>query len=137
MWARRAGALPPRDSICGRRTWTRPVESAWILTMPRLCRTRCLRAVTFVTRPRPQLAAQANRIEQLDAPGRRADEPFGPEFREDARNHFSNRPDAVRQILLTHERGERSAWRTRGREIEQMARHALAHRRERIAGQFL
>jgi polyisoprenoid-binding protein YceI len=60
-----------------------------------------------------------------------------PELSEDSRDHFSNRPHTVREILLIDERGQRAARsRTGCREVEEMPCHALSDRRKRVSGEL-
>ena len=72
---------------------------------------------------RPQFVAHPNGIENLHATGRRSNEVLRPKLRKDPRDHFSDRTDAVREILLIHQRRQLAARsRTRRREVEEMPR---------------
>ena len=82
--------------------------------------------------------AHSYRIENLDSAWGRADEAFGAKLCENARDHFADGTDAVREILLIDQRGERAAgFPTRSREVEEVARDALADRRECVSGELL
>src|SRR5262245_34387768 len=79
-----------------------------------------------------------DRIEDLDPAGSCPDKALLSKIGEDARDHLSNRTNAVRQILLIHERGKTAAGRRlRCREIEQMSGDALADRCKRVSSEFL
>ena len=76
-------------------------------------------------------------IENLDAARRRANEVFRPQLCEDTRDHFANRTDTVREILLVHRRSQRTARsQARRREVEEVASDTLADQRERISGEL-
>jgi hypothetical protein len=94
--------------------------------------------VTFVTRARPQLAAEPNGIEDLDPAGRRADEALRAELPENSGHNFADRPHAVGEILLTHEGRQTTDWPRSSRcQIEKMASNSLANRSERVACELL
>ena len=82
--------------------------------------------------------AHPNGIQNLHAASRRSNEVLRPKLRKDPRYHFSDRTDAVREILLIHERGKLTA-RSRARrgEVEEMPRDSLADRRERVPCELL
>jgi len=91
-------------------------------------------SVTLVTRARPQLLAEPNRIENLYLARRSADELLGAQFTEYTRHHFAHRSDAVGEILLAHARRQLAGGRIPScGEIEQVPRDPLANRRERVA----
>jgi hypothetical protein len=90
--------------------------------------------VTFVTRARPQLVAHPDGIEDLHTAWRRANEVFRTKLCEHTRDHFTDRTDAVREILLIHRGSQRTARvQARRRKVEEVACDALPDRREGIS----
>jgi hypothetical protein len=100
-----------------RRSVVKPVRKHWIVALAEQSR-RC--------------------VENLHTAWRRANEVFRTKFCEDTRDHFADRTDAVRKILLIHQSRQRTArFQARCRKVEEVARDALADRRKCISGKLL
>lgn len=86
---------------------------------------------------RPELRAQPLRIHDDDPLGRGRDGTRVAELTERARDDLTNRTDALGELLLGHRRDERGSDLMVCGDVEELARHTLAHRRERAIDEVI